>query len=153
MTMPSPDGQRIAPALPVGAYKTYQIVAPLKTHFRVGTCEEANCPQQAGGWRTRVDERTELGQKQGHYIRALSGRSFTEERTPDGLTVFTFAAGQQCFAEHRIRLDRPERYVTRPGDWRGNPTGQRPYEHTRPEFWIEDFSENQDHIARQIERG
>lgn len=152
MTMPSPEGQRFPPALPVTAMKSYTILAPLRTHFRSATCEEVGCPNIAGGFRVVVDESTELGQRQAHYIRQLSGRAFTEARDEAALTAFTFPPGQRCFAAHRVHNDRPERYLTRPGDWRGNPTGQH-VEHTKPEFWVEDFAENQDRIARIIERG
>lgn len=152
MTIPSPEGQRLPPALPVTAMKSYTILAPLSTHYRAATCEEVACPNITHGFRVVVDEQTDLGQRQAHYLRKLSGRAFTETREA-GLTVFTFAPGQRCFTEHRVRRDRPERYFTRAGDWRGNPTGQRPYEHTRPEYWVEDFAENQDRIARIVERG
>ena len=37
--------------------------------------------------------------------------------------VFTFEAGQQCFTQHHVP-DRPQFFVVRDGDWRGNPTGQ-----------------------------
>ena len=85
----------------------------------------------------------------------MSGRRFTEERDATGLTVFTFEAGQEGFASpnpqeyghqnHRKRLDRMEHYIERGGDWRGNPTGMKRV-HTRPEFWVESFSENQDRL-------
>lgn len=155
MTMPSPEGQRLPPAMPAGAYKTFQIVTPLRTHFRPGTCAEVDCPGYLNGFRTRVDERTDLGQSQAHYIRKESGRRFTEDRDDAGLTVFTFEPGQRCFAsgDHKVRIDRPELFLTRPGDWRGNPEGGRPYQHTRPEHWTEDFAEHQQKLADRIEKG
>lgn len=154
MTMPSPEGQRLPPAMPVQAYKTFQIVAPIKTHFRKATCAEANCPHYLNGFRTRIDESTELGQRQAYYIRKESGRRFTEERDEVGLTVFTFEAGQRCFSsdDHRVRIEREEIFLTRGGDWRGNPTGER-YQHTRSEFWTEEFAEHQQKLADRIERG
>ena len=140
--------------MPVGAYKTFQIVAPISTHFRKATCEEANCPHYLNGFRTRVDERTDLGQAQAHYIRKQSGRRFTEERDEVGLTVFTFEPGQRCFNsdDHKVRLEREEIFLTRGGDWRGNPTGER-YRHTNPEFWTEEFSLHQEKLKERIDRG
>jgi hypothetical protein len=154
MTMPSPDGQRIPPAMAPGEYKTYQILTPRGTHYRPGSCAEAECAAHLNGWRTVVDERTELGQAQGHYVRRESGRRFLEETGEDGLTVFTFEAGQRCFAEaHQVPLGRPELYVVRDGDWRGNPRGTEPYRHAGPDNWVDDFATHQDRLSRIIERG
>lgn len=148
----SPDGMRLPAALPMGAYKTYQIVTPLHSHFRPATCAEVECEAHAHGWITRVDEATELGQRQAHYIRQQSGRAFREQREASGLTSFVFQAGQKCFQQHRVRLERPEIYVRRDGDWRGNPTGNV-VRHQRPADWQEDFAEHQDRIATELERG
>lgn len=156
MTMPSPEGQRLPPAMPVGAYKTFRIVAPISTHFRKATCEEARCPHYLGGFRTRVDESTDLGQQQAYYIRHDRSRRHTEWRDETGLTVFDFEPGQRCFnsGDHKVRLEREELFLTQPGDWRWRPTsGERPYRHTRPEFWTEEFAENQQNLADRIERG
>lgn len=148
------DLSRLAPQLPAGAYTTYRVVAPLKTHFRAATCEEAACPQMAHGWRSIVDESTNLGQMQAHFIRRESGRSFKQDRQPDGLTVFTFAAGQRCFQQHRLRIEeRPEIFLRQGGDWRGNPLGVPRYRHTRPEHWQEDFALHQDKLAERQARG
>lgn len=137
---------RFTPAGPAHAYKTYEIISPVSTHFRPGTCDEAGCLAQRHGWTTTVDESTDLGARQAHYIRSQSGRKFVEERGP--LTVFTFEAGQKCFATHQIPLDRPELYVVRGGDWRGNPLGD--VRHHRADTWTEDFAEHQDRIARLV---
>lgn len=139
---------RIDSQLPVGAMKTYSIVTPMSTHFRDGTCEEADCDGYKFGWLTVIDELTELGQGQAHYIRKESGRRFTETRNELGLTVFTFEAGQKCFREHKVRIERPEIFRVRDGDYRGNPTGQLRV-HTRPDFWVEDFAEHQQRLADQ----
>lgn len=144
---------RITPSLPAQAYKTYQIVAPLPTHWRSATCEEALCGAHEHGWRTLVDETAELGQRQAHYIRAMSGRRFLEERTVEGLTAFVFEAGQRCFQPHQVPLERDPLYFVRGGDFRGNPSGAAPYQHRRGEDWVEDFAGHQDRIARQIEKG
>lgn len=138
---------RIQPVGPVHAYKTYEIASPVATHYRDGTCEEAGCLAHAHGWKTTVDESTDLGQRQAHYIRTLSGRRFVEARTEVGLTAFTFEAGQKCFTTHKVPLDRPEFYVVRGGDWRHL---GRPHLHTSPDAWVNDFAEHQDQIARVV---
>lgn len=143
---------RIQPAGPPEAYKTYSVLAPPTTHFRPATCEEAECLAHANGWRTVVDERLELGQRQAHYIRAESRRKYAEHRGEDGLTVFTFEAGQTCFTRHQARLDRPEVFTVRGGDWRGS-GGLGSYTHVRAEDWVEDFALHQQQITDRIERG
>lgn len=132
--------------------KTYGIVAPKATHFRPATCAEVDCPNYTGGWRTTVDESTELGQAQGHYIRNEAGRRYTEVREAS-MTTFTFEAGQTCFREHETRLDRPEIYVVRDGDFRGNPRGTAPRVHQDPQAWVDDFGEHQERLADRMGRG
>jgi hypothetical protein len=142
------------PALDAAQYKTYRIAAPLSTHWRRATCEEVACPQGELGWKMRIDLSTELGQKQAHYIKHQSGRNFTWEKEGDaGMVVLTFPSGQDCFQEHKVRLDREERYIVRGGDHRGNPTGAAPRVHTKPEHWVEDFQENQAAIAEVQRKG
>lgn len=123
--------------VPVTAYETYSITSPRDTAVKAA-CEQVSCPQWRHGWDTAVDESTELGTAQAAYIRSQSGRTFRELRTEAGLTVFRFESGQRCFAEHRTR---PEVYLVRDGDFRGNPTGRR-RQHTRPQDWVEDFGEH-----------
>lgn len=155
------DPFRLPSRVPPAVMKTYRIAAPLATHFRSGlTCAQYECEAYLHGWETRIDERTELGQRQAHFIRRSSGRKFTEERDGTGLTVFAFEAGQEGFASdadnghgnHRRRLDRPEVFIERAGDHRGNPTGMR-LVHKRADDWVESFTENQDSIKTLRERG
>lgn len=144
---------RMTPNMPVEAYKTYRIVSPQSTHFRPATCAEADCGAFLNGWQSTIDEATVLGQQQAHYIRKQSGRGFTEERLPGGLTRFSFEAGQTCFAGgHQVRLDRPELYLVADGDWRGNPTGMQ-RTHQSAADWVEDFGEHQLRLVDQMERG
>lgn len=138
---------RISPKSAPGAMKTYSIVRPVETHTRPASCGEVDCVAQAGGWETVVDETSDLGQRQAHYIRAQSGRAHTERHTPTG-TVFVFPPGQQCFAEHRVDLERPELYVVRPGDWRQYGQGRQ---HTGPDSWLNDFGGHLDNLNRTIE--
>ena len=154
-TVWSNDGQRIVPRLGPETFKTYQVVAPLSTHWRRATCEEVQCPHFLHGWSSTIDENTELGMSQAYYIRKESGRSFTEQQLGPRVTRFDFTAGQPCFARdsHKIRLEREELFYVKGGDWRGNPLQTRPRQHTRPEFWLEDFAEHQARIADAIEEG
>ncbi len=142
---------RITPALEVGLVKTYQLTAPVSTHTRPATCLEVDCETQRHGFMIPVDESTELGQRQAHYIRHQAGRQFIEE--PDwepGLTAFTFAAGTACFVEHRVSLDRDPFYIVKGGDWRGNPLRERRV-HQRAADWVDDFATHQDKIIKQME--
>jgi hypothetical protein len=144
--MPQPF--RILPALPAGAYQTFALRSPSDLTIKVA-CHLAGCDHWRRGWESVLDESADLGRRQAGYIRRESGRTFTEQRTEAGLTVFRFEAGQRCFTEHRTR---PERFLVRDGDWRGNPTG-RVREHARPADWVEDFAGHQDQLKTQIERG
>lgn len=144
---------RATPQMPVGAMKTYQILAPRPTHWRPTSCANVDCPNHLHGWITKVDESTDLGKQQAWYIRNQSGRKFTEDRnTEPGITLFTFEAGQTCFRRHQERLDVPELFIVRGGDWRGNPTGDL-RRHESADDWVEDFGENQLRLADQIEKG
>jgi hypothetical protein len=137
---------RPEPALPVGSYKTYQIKQPKTGHTRIGSCEAANCPNYEHGWRTVVP----IGSAASDYIRNKSGRHFREE-VVDGQCVFTFYPGQQCFTEHHV-TDRPQFFLVRDGDFRGNPTGRQRM-HTQGSYWVEDFQENQAALAERLEKG
>lgn len=144
---------RPEPALPVGAMQTYVIDRPLETHWRPASCAEVDCAPHRNGWRTVVDERTDLGQAQAYYIRRQSGRGYREERNEAGATVFTFSPGQTCFKadQHRLPLGRPEIYLVRGGDWRGSTGLIR--RHTRAADWVDDFAEHQNRIATAHNRG
>jgi hypothetical protein len=143
---------RLPPAMPAGSYKTYQLAAPRSTHFRPATCADVDCEAYLFGWRTAVDVATDLGRRQADYIRRAAKRAYTEDRV-DGLTVFIFEPGQQCFAEHQVRLERPPLFIVRGGDFRGDPRGEQPRYHSRPEFWVEDFATHQAGLAEQLEKG
>lgn len=150
---------RIASKLPVTSVKTYSLAAPIPTHYRPASCAEARCPNHEFGWRTVIDESTELGRAQAHYIERESGRKFVREigrthtEAPDtGLATYTFEAGQKCFTQHQVSLDREPLYVVRDGDWRGNPTGAI-RQHVNGDEWVEDFGEHQLKLADRMEQG
>jgi hypothetical protein len=115
-------------------------------YWRAATCEQAGCRAHLHGWTTTLDESTDQGQAQGAYIRRESGRAFVESRNPLGLTVFTFEAGQTCFAaaNHRAPVEREPLYLVH---------GKRNRQHTRGEFWVEDSAEHLDKIRTRLERG
>jgi hypothetical protein len=142
---------RIQPQMGAAAYKTYSIVAPLSSHHRPATCVETDCPDYLNGWRVRVEG---LDAALLHAAKT-SGRKYTAVQIAVGETWLHFEAGQPCFraGEHRVRLDRPELFLVRDGDHRGNPRGTKTRMHQRPELWVEDFGEHQQNIADEIEKG
>ena len=144
---------RLPSKLPESAMQTFAIKAPRETHTRAATCEEAECQAYANGWRMRIDLGTDLGQKQARYIKYDSGRSFKKIGFKDGLVELEFAPSQRCFAEHRIRIARPEIFLVKGGDHRGNPLKTPTRRHKRPESWVDEFATNQDKLADQIKRG
>lgn len=150
------------PLLGPEAYRTFSMRAPLETHWRVATCTEVQCPREEFGWQTAILEGDEFGDRQAHYIRKLSGRKFTESRREDGYTVFSFEAGQRCFETvirggkvvngHPKRVERPELFIVRGGDWRGNPREEAPVVR-RPEDWVDEFANHQNKLADLAQRG
>lgn len=142
---------RPAPRMDAAQYKTYSVVAPLSTHFRAATCAEVGCPHYVNGWRVRVES---LTPDLLHAARN-AGRRYAEQRVAEGETWLVFEAGQPCFKarEHQTRIERPELYVVRDGDHRGNPRRTKARLHQRPENWVEDFAEHQQKLADEIEKG
>lgn len=142
---------RIEPKLPATAVKTYAIHAPISTHYRPATCQEVNCEAYARGWTTLLDVTTDIGVRQAKYITGASGRTHTVLNK--GTTLeFTFPAGQQCFAQHQVPLEREPFYVVRDGDFRGNPRGTAPRKLSAPD-WTDDFANHQDTIATALGEG
>jgi len=140
---------RLMPHGQVQDYQTFQIATPSDGAVR-SACKDVGCPRYRQGWQSIVDERTETGRRQAHYIRWQSGRTIArEQKTSDGRTVFTFAPHQRCFEEHWTR---PEIYVVSHGDWRGNPSG-RVRNHQNSDDWVEHFALNQQALADQAQQG
>lgn len=135
------------------AYQTFQILAPKDTHSVPATCEEVECEQYARGWMMKIDLGTELGQRQAHYIKHSSGRAYEVTNQQDGLVTLTFRSGQPCFREHRKAIERDPVYRVKGGDARGNPLRLPTRVHKKPEFWVEEFAENQQTIADAVEKG
>ena len=132
------------------AHQTYQILSPIETHWRPATCAEAGCDAHEYGWRTVVDERTDVGAAQANYIRRMANRTFVEERDETGLTTFTFHAGQRCFREHRVPLDRPAAMRVLTGPRTGIVERARTY---RPDDWVDHFATHLDRIDQIRQQG
>jgi hypothetical protein len=132
-------------------YKTFAIVIPLHTHFRPATCAEIDCPDYLHGWKIRIEG---LPPEMVHAAKH-SGRRYSELHVTAGETWLVFEAGQRCFryTEHRTRLDKPEHFVVRDGDHRGNPRGTRARLHQRAADWQEHFAEHQQGLADAFQRG
>lgn len=148
---------RYAPALPVQHMQTYRIASPVGTHTRPATCAEVGCTPYLQGWVTVVPASSpDPKAYTADYVRAVAAgrvdhirRHCTERAAEGGLVEFHFPAGQRCFSEskHRKSLDRPEIYLVRGGDWRGNTGLIR--RHTRPEHWVEDMQTTLDKAGRR----
>ena len=121
--------------------RVYRFTAPPDTYVR-SACEDVRCEAWQFGWETVVDEAAPLGTAQAIYIRQHSGRTFTEHRTADGLTVFLFSSRQRCFAEHRTR---PQRFAV--------VTGTQVRRHAGARDWLEDCAEHPGRITELLERG
>ena len=142
---------RITPKMPAQNMQTYKLSAPITTHRRKATCEEAGCLKNAHGWRMHIDQSTQLGRDQADYIKNHSGRAYTATKIGDTLFELVFKAGQQCFAEHTVSLEREPIYLVKKGDHRMPQGAVR--RHVKAEHWIEDMSENQDKLKTIIEKG
>ena len=146
---------RIEPAFPAHAYKTYAFARPLKTHWHKASCEDVDCTAYLNGWVTRIDESTELGRAQAHYLRHDRSRSHAEQKTPDGITEFMFGPGQRCFksADHKLPIGRDPVFLVKGGDYRGNPRNTPTRICRNAGQWIEDFDEHQHLLLDAIQRG
>lgn len=141
---------RLPPQGPVHAYQTYQILTPPGAdHWRPATCEETGCEFWEHGWQTRVP----ATDAQLLDTVRKAGRPYLE-RVEEAEVVFTFGPGTRCFraSQHQVKVGRPELFVVRDGDWRGNPTG-RTRQHVRPDDWVEDLQEHTGHLHDQREKG
>lgn len=132
-------------------YTTYGISAPLATHWRPATCAQVGCLNYENGWRIRVEG---LSAELLHAAKT-SGRKFIEQRVAADQTWLVFEAGQPCFqaAQHKLAVGKPELYIVRGGDWRGNPRGIPARLHQRPEDWVEDLHEHTDKLANARKEG
>jgi hypothetical protein len=142
---------RIAPVGPAQAYKTYGASMPLRTHWVAATCEEVDCEAFLNGWSINV---TPLSEQD---VAAIREHGYRYDVLPVSAeeTLWLFDAGQPCFkaTEHRKEIGRPPIFYTRRGDWRGDPTGGRPYMHDSAENWVDDMATHLDRLRTERERG
>lgn len=144
-------GVRIEPKMPPTAYRSFEIHSPITTHYRSVSCKDMECQYYLGGWVSKVDVSTMQGRKWAVAIRN-SGRRYTYEQRGSEV-VFHFFFGQSCFqAPHKVRLERPELYIVRDGDWRTNPTGRKAVD-IRPSEFVERMADNLDVLHRAKEQG
>jgi hypothetical protein len=144
-------GVRVAPKMAPQAYRSFEVHSPLATHYRNVSCREMECQHYLGGWVSPIDVSTEQGRKWAVAIRR-SGRRYTYEQAGSVVT-FRFPPGQICFqAPHRVAVGRPELFVVRDGDWRGNPTGRRDL-NVKPAEFVERMAENLDVLTTAIGQG
>lgn len=141
---------RLPPQGPAAAYQTFSVVTPPgPDHWRPASCEEVDCEFWANGWQTRVPRTA------GAMLNTIrtSGRPYLE-RVEEAEVVFTFGPGTTCFraSTHQVKLGRPELFIVRDGDWRGNPTGTF-RRHTRPDDWVEHMQDHLGKLREQQERG
>ena len=121
----------------------YSIKAPIATHWRGATCEEVDCRKNIMGWETHCNIGTELGKNQVAYIRAgKSGRRYTERTDVEGIVIFSFGPGQQCFTTHSKKIPEMGHILLR------EVGGQRQVI-SEPERWMWEFNESMERNNRR----
>jgi hypothetical protein len=155
ISAPLPNGRpgmRVKPKMAPGAYRSFEVRSPLATHFRDASCKEARCEHYLNGWVSEIDVSTQQGKVWAAAIKR-SGRAYTVDRSgPGPVITFRFEAGQRCFAApHKVPVGRPELFVVRDGDWRGNPSGNSA--RVRPPEFVERMAENLDALDSALRRG
>lgn len=144
----------IEPKLPPGAMQTYEIDAPLTTHWRTATCAEVECAAYLQGWTSDVppDSAGEARIKQIYDAEIRSGK-VTTSKTSEGFTRYHFPAGTACFRRiwHKLPLERDAIFTVRSGDWRGTDGVIRTFKNG--EEWVDSFANHQDRIKQLIDRG
>lgn len=135
-----------------GHYKTFEIASPVNTHFKRISCSQADCQRRLKGWDTILDVSDPKHASVANWIRLQSGKRFMVKQVGTVVT-FSFPPGQDCFEPHQKSLERPELFVVREGDWRGNPRQVDPYVHKRPEDWVDQFANHQQSIADAVQQG
>lgn len=144
----------IVPMLPPGAMQTFEVDAPLATHWRAATCEEVECMAYAQGWTSDVlPNSIEEARILKAYDAEIRRGAVTTSLTAEGFTRYHFPPGTPCFRRvfHKLPLERDAIFTVRSGDWRGTDGVIRTFD--RGEQWVDAFANHQDNIAKLIERG
>lgn len=160
-------------------YDTYGIVSPRATHTRPARCEEVeahctsevepgvfcaerHCGPWAHGWKTLLDTSIPQQRDLARLVVKNDGNRRWTASQNGHLVEFTFPSGQQCFAGHRVPIDRPPIFTLKRGrEYRVDPghhlidgavyiPGTR---NVRGEEWIERFGENQQALADAQQKG
>lgn len=145
---------RIPPTLPPGAMQTFEVDAPLETHWRSATCEEVECKAFTRGWTSTVlPESIEEIRILKVYEAELRRGAVTFALTPENFRCYNFPAGTECFRRiwHRLPLERPAIFTVRSGDWRGTDGVIRQFKDGSE--WVDSFANHQDGIKKMIDRG
>lgn len=144
---------RATPKGPEHMYRTYAAKAPIKTHFRVGTCAEYECEKYTNGWRVHLEPLTE----ELRQVIRTSGKRFTKEEVGEGLTYLIFLPGQNCFdgdaRRHMVRIGRPELFLVAEGDWRTNRKPQDWRVHKHVSDWVDQMQTTAEKITTALQRG
>lgn len=103
------------PTIPAHKMTSFEIAAPVATHWRKATCAEVDCPDYRLGWTIPLSST----KPSDIDLFKAKGFRFVSVDSAQG-PVLLFEAGQPCFRAsiHRTRLDREELFLQRPGDWR-----------------------------------
>ncbi len=115
---------------------------------RLASCAEVDCDAHVLGWRTVITASDPQAAERVAYIRNDSGRRFAVEPGVDGGLVFTFPAGQTCFAEHWTEVQ--QLFVVR--DWRGSASAVPWRKHSGGDAWVDECATNQDALASEAAR-
>jgi len=144
----APHVNRLPPKLPPGAMQTFEVDAPLETHWRAATCEEVECAAWLQGWTTDVPP----GDNEDRLI-AVYGKNLRVEKLENGFHRWHFPAGTKCFRAiyHRLPLERDAIFTVRSGDWRGTDGVIRTF--ASGAEWVDAFANHQDKISDLINRG
>lgn len=141
------DAQRAAPE----HYKTYRLIAPIRTHRRAATCAEVDCPKRQKGFKATFDVSTVAGRDNAMQVeRSGRRRTFT---VAGPLVTYVFPAGQDCFDRHTVSLEREPIYVVQGGDHRGNPRSMPRLTHKSSDDWVDDFANHQLEVVERTQRG
>lgn len=133
---------RVPETLPAHLMRTHAVLAPLRTHWRKGTCEEAECTHYLEGWGIA---KKHLSEEDLARIKAR-GYKFGTVQLTEGEDHLWFEAGQQCFRSwvepHMVQLERPGIFIVRDGDHRGNPRKTDPVVFSSADSWADSLNTN-----------
>jgi hypothetical protein len=146
--------QRVEPKLPPGAMQTYDVSAPLETHWRSATCAEVECKAFMQGWSSDVlDGSVDEARLAKAYESDFRRGAIRGEKLETGFIRYHFPAGTACFRQawHKLPLERPALFMVRSGDWRGTDGVIRRF--ATGADWVDHFATHLDGISERVSRG